>query len=64
MLRIENFMRRVAGMKNLIRILALVLLGLSVTGCELFSLKFWQKVDKYRKKIGEKCCESLEQCIV
>jgi len=45
-------------MKNLIRILALVLLGLSVTGCELFSLKFWQKVDKYRKKIGEKCCES------
>ncbi|BBM53632.1 hypothetical protein JMUB3935_2637 [Leptotrichia trevisanii] len=51
-------------MKNLIRILALVLLGLNVTGCELFSLKFWRKVDKYRKKIGEKCCESLEQCIV
>ena len=42
-------------MKNLVRVLVVILLGLSVTGCELFSPKFWQGVDEHRREIGEKC---------
>ena len=42
-------------MKNLVRVLVMILLGLSVTGCELFSPKFWQRVDERSREIGEKC---------
>jgi len=48
-------MRRVSEMKNLVRVLIVVLLGLSVTGCELFSPKFWQRVDERSIEKGEKC---------
>jgi putative lipoprotein len=33
-------------MKNLIRILVVVLLGLSVAGCELFDRQFWKEALK------------------
>lgn len=48
-------MRRVSEMKNLVRVLVVVLLGLSVTGCELFSPKFWQRVDERSREKDEKC---------
>ena len=42
-------------MKNIFRILAVILLGLSVASCELFSPKFWQEVRESREERGEHC---------
>lgn len=45
-------------MKNIFKILIIVMLGLSVVGCELFSPKYWREVDEYRKERGRKCYET------
>ena len=42
-------------MKNLVRVLVVVLLGLSVTGCELFSPKEWAAYNKRRAERGVRC---------
>ena len=42
-------------MKNIFRILAVILLGLSVASCELFSPKLWREVSEYRRKRGIEC---------
>lgn len=42
-------------MKNLIKILTLILLGLSLTGCELFDPREWQKATEYRRERGIHC---------
>ena len=39
-------------MKNLIKILTVILLGLSLTGCELFDPREWQKATEYRRERG------------
>ena len=42
-------------MKNVFRILAVILLGLSVASCELFSPSYWSRVNKRLEERGEKC---------
>ena len=42
-------------MKNLIKILTVILLGLSLTGCELFDPREWQKATEYRRERGIHC---------
>lgn len=42
-------------MKNLIKILTVILLGLSLTGCELFDPRGWQKATEYRRERGIHC---------
>ena len=44
-------------MKNLIKILTVILLGLSLTGCELFDPREWQKATEYRRERGIHCYE-------
>ena len=53
-------------MKNVFRILAVILLGLSVASCELFSPSYWNRVNKrweergvqyYKKYNGNVYCE-------
>ena len=39
-------------MKNIFKILILILVGLSVTSCELFN---WNDVNRYREERGRKC---------
>ena len=45
-------------MKNVFRILAVVLLGLSVASCELFDSKEWQEARERREERGRKCYET------
>jgi len=42
-------------MKNVFRILAVILLGLSVASCELFSPSYWNRVDQKMTEKGTKC---------
>ena len=42
-------------MKNVFRILAVILLGLSVASCELFSPSYWNRVNKRLEERGVKC---------
>ena len=42
-------------MKNLIKILTVIFLGLSLTGCELFDPREWQKATEYRRERGIHC---------
>ena len=42
-------------MKNVFRILAVILLGLSVVSCELFSPSYWNRVNKRMEERGVKC---------
>ena len=42
-------------MKNVFRILAVILLGLSVASCELFSPSYWNRVNKRLEESGVKC---------
>ena len=44
-------------MKNVFRILAVILLGLSVASCELFSPSYWNRVNKRMEERGVKCYE-------
>lgn len=42
-------------MKNVFRILAVILLGLSVANCELFDSKEWQEARERREERGVRC---------
>ena len=42
-------------MKNVFRILAVILLGLSVVSCELFSPSYWNRVNKRWEERGVQC---------
>ena len=42
-------------MKNGCRILSVILLGLSVASCELFSPSYWNRVNKRLEERGVKC---------
>ena len=42
-------------MKNVFRILAVILLGLSVASCELFSPSYWNRVNKRWEERGVQC---------
>ena len=42
-------------MKNVFRILAVILLGLSVVSCELFSPSYWNRVNERMGERGERC---------
>lgn len=42
-------------MKNIFKILIIIMLGLSVIGCELFDPKGWSRASQYRKERGRKC---------
>ena len=42
-------------MKNIFKILILILVGLSVTSCELFSPSYWNRVDQRMAEKGTKC---------
>lgn len=42
-------------MKNIFKILILILVGLSVDSCELFSPSYWNRVDQRMAEKGTKC---------
>jgi len=42
-------------MKNIFKILILILVGVSVTSCELFSPSYWNDVNRSREERGRKC---------
>ncbi len=42
-------------MKNIFKILILILVGLSVASCELFSPNYWNEVNRSREERGRKC---------
>ena len=42
-------------MKNIFKILILILVGLSVASCELFSPNYWNRVDQRMAEKGTKC---------
>ena len=42
-------------MKVVFKILALILLALTVTSCELFDPREWQKATEYRRERGIHC---------
>ena len=42
-------------MKNIFKILILILVGLSVASCELFSPSYWNRVDQRMAEKGTKC---------
>ena len=44
-------------MKNIFKILILLLVGLSVASCELFSPSYWNRVDQRMAEKGTKCYE-------
>lgn len=47
-------------MKNVFRIFAVILLGLSVTSCELFSPSYWNRVNKRWEERGVQCYERYD----
>ena len=44
-------------MKNIFKILILILVGLSVASCELFSPNYWNDVNRSREERGRTCYE-------
>ena len=44
-------------MKNIFKILILILVGLSVASCELLSPSYWNRVDQRMAEKGTKCYE-------
>ena len=42
-------------MKNMFKILVVILLGLSVASCELFSPSYWNRVNKSWEEKGTEC---------
>ena len=44
-------------MKNIFKILILILVGLSVASCELFSPSYWNDVNRSRQERGRTCYE-------
>ena len=42
-------------MKNIFKILILILVGVSVASCELFSPSYWNDVNRRREERGRKC---------
>ncbi len=42
-------------MKNIFKILILILVGVSVASCELFSPNYWNRVDQRMAEKGTKC---------
>lgn len=42
-------------MKNIFKILILILIGVSVASCELFSPSYWNDVNRSREERGRKC---------
>lgn len=42
-------------MKNIFKILILILVGVSVASCELFSPNYWNEVNRRREERGRKC---------
>ena len=42
-------------MKNIFKILILILVGLSVTSCELFSPSRWDRIRREDEERGRKC---------
>jgi len=44
-------------MKNIFKILILILVGLSVASCELFSPSYWNRVDQRMAEKGTECYE-------
>ena len=42
-------------MKNIFKILILILVGVSVASCELFSPSYWNRVTESRRESGERC---------
>ena len=42
-------------MKNIFKILILILVGVSVASCELFSPSYWNDVNRSREERGRKC---------
>ena len=44
-------------MKNIFKILILILVGVSVASCELFSLSRWEEYNRSREKRGRTCYE-------
>ena len=42
-------------MKNIFKILILILVGVSVASCELFSPSYWNRVDQRMAEKGTKC---------
>ena len=47
-------------MKNIFKILILVLVGLSVASCELFSPSYWNDVNRSRQERGRTCYERYD----
>lgn len=45
-------------MKNMFRIAAVILLGLSVASCELLDPKGWREASEYRRERGIECYEN------
>jgi len=44
-------------MKNIFKILILILVGVSVASCELFSPSYWNRVDQRMAEKGTECYE-------
>jgi len=44
-------------MKNIFKILILILVGLSVASCELFSPSRWEEYNRSREEKGTECYE-------
>ena len=42
-------------MKNIFKILILILVGVSVASCELFSPNYWNEVNRSREERGRTC---------
>ena len=42
-------------MKNIFKILILILVGVSVASCELFSPSYWNDVNRRREERGREC---------
>ena len=47
-------------MKNIFKILILILVGVSVASCELFSPSYWNDVNRRREERGRKCYERYD----
>ena len=45
-------------MKNIFKILILILVGVSVASCELFSPSYWNRVDQRMAEKATKCYET------
>ena len=48
-------------MKNIFKILILILVGLSVASCELFSPSRWEEYNRSREERGRICYERYDE---